>query len=531
MADPKPNEQPEDKSKIDEYQLLSVIATGKMSQVWEVVHEQSGQKFAMKLLLPEAMKEPDEIELLKHEAKVAQGLDHPNLNRCHGIVSRKTECYLLLDLFKTPNIKQWLHNNVKAVQTRLSRVVEQTCLGLGYMHDKGWVHKDIKPDNILLSRSDEVRLIDFSLAVKKASGLTKLLGAGKGPIRGTRTYLAPETIKKEAATPATDIYSLGIVYYEILTGTVPFKGETPQDLLAKHISAAPTPPSIYNKNVTPEMDALIAKMLAKKPGDRPQTCQDVWVAFSKIQAFKEPVSEIEQPKEGTENSVGDSPQHEEVIKLLQNRLSSKDDAKLQELLRKNPELAKVVQSERARKEADKRKKEEELRLRADREQQRKKGGGAPSSPAPTTVPSTPPAPQVAPTQPSMMAPMPGYMPQPMPLGYGMPQHPMMPYGMPPAGMPMQMPGYAPQPGMQPPMMPGMYPPGTMPPGYSMPPGMPMPAQPGVPGQFAQYPQQTQMPPTNRPAPAQRPGTRTPPRPTPSPQDANLPIATELPDIE
>ncbi len=526
MADPKPNEQPEDKNKIDEYQLISVIATGKMSQVWEVVHEQSGQKFAMKLLLPEAMKEPDEIELLKHEGKLAQSFEHPILIGCHGIVSRKTECYLLLDLFKTPNIKQWLHNNVKAVQSRLPRLMEQVCQGLGYMHDKGWVHKDIKPDNILLNRSDEVRLIDFSLAVKKATSFSKLLGGSKGPIRGTRTYLAPETIRKEVSTPATDIYSLGIVLYEILTGTVPFKGENPQDLLAKHLGAAAPPPSIVNKNVTPEMDQLVAKLMAKKPADRPQSCQEVWSLFSKIQAFKEPVTEFEQPKETLTGSTGDQSSEDEIRQMLSTRMSSKDDARLQEMIRINPALAGFVKAERLRREEEKKRKEESLRVLADREAAKKKGGKpAPAAPQPAAVqPAAQP-----PVQQPMMAPMPGYMPQPMQMGYGMPQ-PMMPYGMPQPGMPM--PGYPGYQGMPPQMMPGMYPPGAMPPGYPMQPGMPMPAQPGMPGQMPQYPGQMPMPPqTGRPAVPQPSGVRGPQRPAPSPQDANLPVATELPEIQ
>ncbi len=528
MAAPKPAEpQPQDKNKIDDYQLISVIATGKMSQVWEVLNEQSGQKFAMKLLLPEAMKEPDEIELLKHEGKLAQTFEHPVLNRCFGIVSRKTECYLLLELFKTPNIKQWLHNNVRAVQMRLPRIVEQVCQGLGYMHDKGWVHKDIKPDNILLNRSDEVRIIDFSLAVKKASGLSKLFASKRGVIRGTRSYLAPETIRKEPSTPATDIYSLGIVLYEILTGTVPFKGENPQELLAKHISAIPAPPSFYNKNVTPEMDALFAKMLAKKPTARPQTCQEVLTEFNKIQAFKEPVTET---VDTNKQAVAEAPQDDELKKLLSTRLSSKDDAKLQELLRQKPELMQIVKDERARKEAEKKRNEEELRLRAEKDSQKKKGGGPETTSAPTPTAASPTPPPQQAMQHAAMVQIPGFgmHPQGMPMPYGVPPQPMMPYGMPQPVMPMPgMAAYAPQPSFPQQMMPGAYPPGVIPPGYPMAaPGMiPPPMQPQIHANqpaASPSPRRTQKPPQTRSA--------VPKQPT-NPKDADLPVMTELPDIE
>ena len=255
--------QQQDKNKVDDYILLAVVATGKLTQIWEVAHETNGQKFAMKMLLPEALDDPSERELLKQECKVAQTLSHTNLIRCHGVVLRKTECYVLMDYFKAPNLKQFIQSDLKGAQSRFRQFLEQSCLALGHMHEKGWVHKDIKPDNILLSRSSEVRIIDFSLAVKKASGLSKLFGGSQSAaIRGTRSYMAPETIRKEASTPATDIYSLGITFYELLCGTVPFKGDNPQDLLAKHLTAKAAPPSFYNKNVTPEMDRIILKMLA-----------------------------------------------------------------------------------------------------------------------------------------------------------------------------------------------------------------------------------------------------------------------------
>ena len=355
--------QEKDKNKIDDYVLLSVIATGKLTQIWEVAHETSGQKLAMKLLQPQAMEDPEEKELLKQECKVAQLLEHPNLIRCHGVVIRKTECYVLMDLFKAPNVKQFVYSDMQGAQSRFRQLVEQCCLGLGHMHDKGWVHKDIKPDNILLSRSSEVRIIDFSLAVKKASGLSKLFGGSKGAaIRGTRSYMAPETIRKEAAVPATDIYSLGITFYEVLTGTVPFKGDSPQDLLAKHISAKPAPPSFYNKNVSPEMDRIILKMLAKKPTDRYQSCQEILSDFRSVQPFIEEVIEGAAKTSETEKPTGVALQD-----MLTTRRDSRVDAMKQEMLRADPELAKKYAADQAAKAALEKQQLAERTKRAERD--------------------------------------------------------------------------------------------------------------------------------------------------------------------
>ena len=199
---------------------------------------------------------------------------------------RKTNIYLIMELFKAPNLKSNILLDIVGVQSRLRKLIETTCQALNHMHEKGWVHLDVKPDNILMSRASEVRVIDFSLSQKLKGALGKMFG-GKKDAGGTLTYIAPESIKKEAPTPATDIYSLGITIFECLTGTIPFKGSTPKDLMKKHLVAIPAPPSEYNKNVTPEMDRMVLRMLAKKPKDRQKNMQEVMSEFRNIQPFKE----------------------------------------------------------------------------------------------------------------------------------------------------------------------------------------------------------------------------------------------------
>jgi len=552
-------EEPQQQSnKIDDYILVSPVATGKTTQVWEVMHEQSGQMFAMKMLLPEAMLDADEKALLKHEAKVAQQLEHPNLIRCHGVVIRKTECYLLLDLFKTPNLKIFTYSDRTGVQARLGRLIEGVCQGLGHMHDKGWIHKDIKPDNILLNRASEVRVIDFSLAVRKAGGLSMLMGGGntKGAIRGTRTYLAPETIKKEASSLATDIYSFGVTLFECLTGTPPFKGDTPQDLLRKHIATPPPPPSLINSNVTPEMDRLILKMLAKKPKDRHQTMEEVLGEFRSLAPFKEEVLEgvptaAQQAEQAAAagGEIADAAAEAELQEIVQNRRDSRSDARIREILERAPhlearflELKRLQQEEVAKREAENKRRTESLRAEMNRSKLKTAKPGAAAAP-----------PAAAPAQPAQQAPPPGYYPQQMP-GYGMP-YPQMPYGMQQPGMPPQgyPPGMPPQGYPQQGMPPGQYPPGPYPPGMppqGYPPGMPPQGYPpGMPG-YPPGPGQPQMPPGQwppagqvpsggqqpaRPAPAAPQPAAAPPRPAakpPAPTPAeDLPLMTDLPDIE
>lgn len=530
------SDDPNEQSKIDDYLLIAPIASGKSGIVWEVMHEQSNQMFAMKLLNKNAMQDPEEKAWLKLEAKIGAMMEHPNLIRNHGVVIRKTECYLLMDLFKTPNLKAFINSGIEMVHMNFRQLVEGVCAGLGHFHSKGWVHRDLKPENILLNRAGEVRLIDFSLAVKAAGGLGKLMGAGKGPIRGTRTYLAPETIRKEATTPATDIYSLGITFFECLTGTTPFKGDTPQDLLRKHIATAPPLPSMRNEKITPEMDRFILKMLAKKPKDRHESMDDLLRDFNNCQVFKKDEEEEERQREEAEKrerqkaagSDLSAAQTEELRELMGSRRDSRADARIQAMIKSNPAMQReyeAIQLEQKQAE-EKRAAERERRANASTR-------GEAAKPEEKKKPK-----KKRKATPQQQQPMMPPMQQPMMPGYAMPPQ-QMPYGMPQPGMPIPPQGYPqqpmPQPGM--PMPPQGYPqqpmqhPGMPMPPQGMPqqgipqpmqPGVPMPGQPPVPGQPAPAAQQ--------PAPSPQPAAPKQAQPE-SEEGDSMEFMTELPDIE
>jgi len=257
---------------LDDYELINCLATGNSTQVWEVTQRSSGQSFAMKLLLEEAFNDPDQKKQLKHEYSVASSLQHPSLLQVFDLTLNKDHGYFIMEYFRGRNLKQLYRVDLPGVQAKLQKMIETLAQGLAHMHEKGWVHKDIKPDNILLTGGGEVRLIDFSLSARAAGGLSKLLGGSKStPIQGTRTYIAPELIRRLPLTISADIYSLGITLYEILLGRPPFVNSNPNDLLMMHVRDRPDDPSVYNKNVTPECDAFVQKLLAKDPKKRPAT--------------------------------------------------------------------------------------------------------------------------------------------------------------------------------------------------------------------------------------------------------------------
>jgi serine/threonine protein kinase len=139
--------------------------------------------------------------------------------------------------------------------------------GLRYIHDTGYVHLDVKPENILINDEGEARVIDFTI--------TERIGKfhfSVRKIRGSRSYIAPETIRRRPPTPQTDVYSLGCSFYEMLSGRTPFRADDPNQLLTKHLREQPPLIKNYVPNIHPLVDDLIQKMLAKKPGDRPTDC-------------------------------------------------------------------------------------------------------------------------------------------------------------------------------------------------------------------------------------------------------------------
>lgn len=475
------------------YELKNCVASGASTQIWEVTQQGATTPFAMKLLLPDALKSPEAKVVLKHEFKVGTALEHPNLIRLHRMELNRDHGFFIMDYFRAPSLKAQISANLPETQSRFKKIVEAACQAFVHMNEKGWMHRDIKPDNILVNKTGEVRVIDFSLATRIATGIMKLLSGKQKSIMGTRTYIAPEIILKKPPSVQSDIYSFGVTLFEIATGVPPFAGMSPSDLLKKHIGEAAAPPSLVNPNITGELDAAILKMLAKKPKDRPADMREVMSMFRNIKCFKE------DPFELYERKVKEAKANESLS--VDKRLDSRADAD-----RVSRGIAAPVKPGKGK------------RLTAPIGEM---------EPVKKLIPGKGAAAPAAPPQPQMpgIQMMPGMMPG---MAYGMPGAPMP--GMMYPGMPM---------GPQPMMPPSPQYPGGMPGQPMMPPGM-MPAQQTptqntTKHQSAQDPQPKQSPQTQQ-------STQNPPAQPSSPSSAKkhaLPAAppaedldymTDLPDI-
>ncbi|MBT4867740.1 MAG: serine/threonine protein kinase [Planctomycetaceae bacterium] len=501
----------------DGLELINCVASGTHSQIWECAEPAGTQHFVAKLLLPEAIKDKECLSTLKHEAKVQKSLVHPNFLPFHRIVTNKEHAYILMDYFRAPNVKTQLMADVMALQIRAQKLIEGLCISLAHMHDKGWIHRDIKPENILFNKSGELKLIDFSLTVRNSSGLGKMFGGAPKVVQGTRTYIAPETILKKAPTVQTDMYSLGITLFEVLAGQRPFTAPTPDLLLIKHLKEPAPAPSEFNKNITPETDQFVRRMLFKNPKKRHANMNELLAELRSLKLFKEDVAQLkaaaDQKKKETADAGGDLSKAWSLDSRRDALLTEKGIAPPVKPKKKKPKLA------------------------------ASKPPAEPAAPAPVAAPQQPPPaaafpgqpqpgqfPQFAPPgyyPPGMAPPMPGQPGVPMPQ---MPQQPFPQQQYPPQGYP---PGYP------------QYPPGVAPVGQPpmQPPAQQPPDTPPVPSAQDQPPQQQQ---TAAPVQQQPPSADVisreeaelqPQAPVPnerhasqSEEDADLPLMDELPDV-
>ncbi|MBI1918707.1 MAG: serine/threonine protein kinase, partial [Planctomycetes bacterium] len=261
---------------------------GQTSQVWEVVEVASGRHFAMKLLLPEKAREAAQRRFLYHEAEVGKSLAHPNIIRIVHINRTHATPNFVMEFFPSGSLKMRLMRKDDAfVREKGQDILKQTATALAFMNAKGWVHRDIKPDNILVNSAGELRLIDFALAQRMQTGFFQKLFRRKGKSQGTRSYMSPEQIRGLPLDGRADIYSFAVTAYEMVTNRPPFRGMSSQDLLYKHIAEKPVTPRQYNPDVTEDFAQLILHMLAKKKEDRPRDFHEVLMAMRGMKLFNE----------------------------------------------------------------------------------------------------------------------------------------------------------------------------------------------------------------------------------------------------
>ena len=273
---------------IGNYRLQNCMMSGQTSQVWEVVEISSHRHFAMKLLLPEKAKDSESRRLLFHEAEVGKKLVHPNVIRITDLSRDLKTPYFVMEYFPAGSLKlRIVRKDFAFVKERAHSIFKQAATGFAYMNASGWLHRDIKPDNMLVSAAGELRIIDLALCQRiQPNTFFNRLFRRRGKAQGTRTYMSPEQIRDQILDQRADIYSFGATAYELVAQRPPFRGATQQDLLQKQIVEKPITPQTYNPDITDEFAALILRMLAKKREDRPKDFHEILMALRTMRIFK-----------------------------------------------------------------------------------------------------------------------------------------------------------------------------------------------------------------------------------------------------
>ena len=273
---------------IGPFQLLRLIRSGTSTQVWEALRAGEKERIALKVLLRDYRQDKHEIQQLKHEAAVGVGLKHPNVISIYGYHDEMGFPLLAMQLSSAKNLKIVLREQYDLIAANIGPVIRGCAEGLKHLHGKGWVHCDVKPDNFLADDEANIKLIDFSIAVKaqkKKSGLGKLFSRKAKQAAGTRSYMAPEQIRREALDIRCDIYGLGCVLFELLSQRTPFSGTSPDDILSRHLHQ--TPPSLEAcSNASKEFAAIVRKMMAKDPDKRFDDMGQFLSVLAKTEIYK-----------------------------------------------------------------------------------------------------------------------------------------------------------------------------------------------------------------------------------------------------
>lgn len=271
---------------IGQYRLLNVVYTGQTSRTWQAYDDRERRYVGIKTLLQSASRDGSQVRMLKWEYAVGSKLQHNERIVDvfeYGVYNKIP--YIVMEWIPAPNIKLYMQRKYENYCVFLPKMIPQMVEALAILHEAGWVHRDIKPDNFLFSEEGGVKLIDFALAKSiKGNPIAKLLGIKSTP-QGTPSYMSPEQILGKQVDGRSDLYSLGCTFFEILANRPTFTGVNQNELLQKHVSGSIPSIRARNKNVSPEFAGILQQMMAKKPSDRPKSARDLFRLLKSISIF------------------------------------------------------------------------------------------------------------------------------------------------------------------------------------------------------------------------------------------------------
>src|SRR3954454_11142273 len=259
------------------YRIVRKLGTGGMANVYLAEDEVLGRRVAIKILNDRHAGDDQFVERFRREAKNAAGLSHPNIVSIYDRGEAEGTYYIAMEFLDGRSLKELIVSRGPAPVNVAIEYARQILGALRFAHRNGIVHRDIKPHNVLVDGEGRLKVTDFGIARSGVSQMTEV-----GSIIGTAQYLSPEQARGSAVGPTSDIYSVGVVLYEMLTGEVPFTGDTPVGIMMKHQSAIPDPPSRRNPQVPRDLDLIVLRALAKNPKHRYQSAEEMTADLERV---------------------------------------------------------------------------------------------------------------------------------------------------------------------------------------------------------------------------------------------------------
>ena len=261
------------------YEVQEELGKGGMGRVYKVMDKEIGETVALKLLNPDIAADRKTIERFRNELKVARRITHRNVCRMHDINKEKNTYFITMEYIQGEDLKSLLRREEQLTEDEAIVLAEQVCAGLGEAHRLGVTHRDLKPQNIMIDEEGKARIMDFGIArSQETRGVTE-----EGLIIGTPDYMSPEQVEGGEVEPRSDIYSLGVVLYEMVTGRVPFEGKTAMSIAFKHKTEMPLDPRKFNDRLSDEFSSVILKCLEKEKGKRYQTAEELLAELRNIE--------------------------------------------------------------------------------------------------------------------------------------------------------------------------------------------------------------------------------------------------------
>jgi serine/threonine-protein kinase len=262
------------------YKIIEELGKGGMGKVYKVIDKQLNEEVALKLIKPEIASDKKTVKRFRNELKLSRKISHRNVGRMYELMEDKGTLFVTMEYVPGQDLKGLIRQTGRlAIGTTIS-IAKQVCEGLAEAHGLGVIHRDLKPHNIMIDKGGNARIMDFGIARSLAG--KSLTGAGA--MIGTPEYMSPEQAEAEEVDQRCDIYSFGIILYEMVTGRLPFEGETPLSVAMKHKGETPTDPKELNPQIPGQLSQLILKCMEKDKDNRYQDAEELHLELDNIEA-------------------------------------------------------------------------------------------------------------------------------------------------------------------------------------------------------------------------------------------------------